>query len=84
MKREKITPDHGVSWYIKWIATAILLIGASFNSLEVTPINSYFMLLGTMLWFIVGMLWYDRAIITLNAMIFAIYLAGLIFYYSYR
>jgi len=84
MKREKVTPDHGASWYLKWIATGIILIGASFNSLEVAPINSYFMLLGSMLWFIVGMLWFDRAIITLNAIIFAIYLVGLIFYYSYR
>ena len=84
MKREKITPDHGPSWYLKCIATGIILIGASFNSLEIVPVNSYFMLLGSLLWFIVGMLWFDRAIITLNSKIFAIYLVGLIFYYSYR
>ena len=51
MKRPKITPAHGPSWYLKWVATIVLLIGASFNSLEIVPINFYFMLTGTALWF---------------------------------
>ena len=78
MKRPKVTPGHGPSWYLKWVATLILLIGASFNSLEIIPVNFYFMLTGTALWFIVGMLWFDRAIITLNAVIFGIYFIGII------
>ena len=84
MKRPKITPDHGASWYLKWIATIAILIGASFNSLEILPVNFYFMLTGTGLWFIVGMLWFDRALITLNAVIFGIYFVGIILHYSYR
>ena len=84
MKRPKVTPGHGPSWYLKWVATLILLIGASFNSLEIIPVNFYFMLTGTALWFIVGMLWFDRAIITLNAVIFGIYFIGIILHYSYR
>tara|TARA_R110002020_G_scaffold79124_3_gene198565 strand:- start:3691 stop:3966 length:276 start_codon:yes stop_codon:yes gene_type:complete len=84
MKRPKVTPAHGPSWYLKWVATIILLIGASFNSLEIIPVNFYLMLTGTALWFIVGMLWFDRAIITLNAVIFGIYFVGIILHYSYR
>ena len=84
MKRPKVTPGHGPSWYLKWVATIVLLIGASFNSLEIIPVNFYFMLTGTALWFIVGMLWFDRAIITLNAVIFGIYFIGIILHYSYR
>jgi len=83
-KRPKITPAHGVSWYLKWIATIVILIGASFNSLEIVPINFYFMLTGTGLWFIVGMLWFDRALITLNSAIFGIHFVGIILHYAYR
>lgn len=80
----KITPSKGLSWYVKWVATIIVLVGAVFNSLEITPVNFYFMLMGTALWFIVGMLWFDRALITLNAVIFGIYFIGLVLHYSYR
>ena len=79
-----ITPSQGLSWYVKWVATIIVLVGAVFNSLEITPVNFYFMLMGTALWFIVGMLWFDRALITLNAVIFGIYFIGLVLHYSYR
>ena len=84
MKRAKITPAHGPSWYLKWLATIVILIGAAFNSLEIVPVNFYFMLTGTGLWFIVGMLWFDRALITLNSVIFGIHFIGIILYYSYR
>tara|TARA_R100000656_G_C3868417_1_gene111566 strand:- start:135 stop:389 length:255 start_codon:yes stop_codon:yes gene_type:complete len=84
MKLEKITPGGGISWYVKWLATIVVLIGASLNSLELIPANYYFMLLGTALWFVVGMLWFDRALITLNAVIFCIYFIGIILHYSYR
>ena len=84
MKWPKVTPSHGGSWYIKWIATITIVVGAVLNSLELSPANFYFMLTGTGLWFIVGMLWFDRALITLNAVIFVIHFIGLVLYYSYR
>jgi|TARA_R100000315_G_C5183944_1_gene106883 hypothetical protein len=84
MKWPKVTPSYGASWYLKWIATIVILIGAVLNSLEIAPINFYFMLTGTGLWFIVGMLWFDRALITLNAVIFVIYFIGIVLHYSYR
>lgn len=84
MKRPKVTPGHGPSWYLKWLATIIILLGAVLNSLEIAPMNFYFMLTGTALWFIVGMLWFDRALITLNAVIFVIYFIGIVLHYSYR
>ncbi len=84
MKWPKVTPSHGGSWYIKWIATITIVVGAVLNSLELSPANFYFMLTGTGLWFIVGMLWFDRALITLNAVIFVIHFIGLVLHYSYR
>ena len=84
MNWRKVTPSHGASWYLKWIATIIILLGAVLNSLEIAPMNFYFMLTGTALWFIVGMLWFDRALITLNAVIYVIYFIGIVLHYSYR
>ena len=84
MKWPKVTPSHGASLYVKWFATITIVVGAVLNSLELSPANFYCMLTGTGLWFIVGMLWFDRALITLNAVIFVIHFIGLVLHYSYR
>ena len=52
MKWPKVTPSHGTSWYVKWLATSTIVVGAVLNSLELVPSNFYFMLTGTALWFI--------------------------------
>ena len=77
----KITPSGGLTWYIKWISSLILLIGMALTSLETTPYNLFFHTLGVFGWFVVGMMWNDRAIIFINAIAFSIYLTGVIKFY---
>ena len=77
----KITPSGGLTWYIKWSSSFILLIGMALTSLETTPYNLFFHTLGVFGWFVVGMMWNDRAIISINAIAFSIYLTGVIKFY---
>ena len=82
-KVKKITPIGDRSWYIKWIATIVIIIGAGLNSFDVQPYSQAVMSVGAGLWLLVGILWYDRALIAVNSAIMAIYLAGVIMYFTY-
>lgn len=75
---DKITPLHDLSWFIKWISSVIILCGMVLTSIEVYPMNLYVHLIGVCGWFIVGMLWHDRALIFLNAVAIAVFIMGII------
>jgi len=79
---KKITPLHDLSWYIKWASSCILLVGMMLTSLEISPYNLYLHLLGVCGWFVVGMLWHDRALIFLNAIAAAVFVMGITKYYT--
>ena len=83
MEVKKVTPTHDLSWYIKWVATAIIIVGACLNSFELQPYSHIVMCVGAGLWLVVGILWYDRALIFVNSAIMAIYLAGLVMFFTY-
>ena len=78
---KKITPLHDLSWYIKWISSFIILIGMTLTSLEMTPYNLLFHTIGLGGWFVVGMLWHDRALIFLNTAAIAVFVMGIVKYY---
>ena len=81
---KKRTPTHDLSWYIKWLATFTIIVGAVFNSFEIVPYNLFIMASGVLLWLLVGLLWFDRALIVLNTAILVIYFSGIIMHFSYR
>ena len=83
LKIKKITPTGDKSWYIKWVATVIIIVGACFNSFDLQPYSHAVMCIGAGLWLIVGILWYDRALIAVNSAIMARYFAGLVMYFTY-
>ena len=68
---EKVTPKGDLSWYIKWTASAFLLVAVMCRSVEEVP-KIYDVILsfaGTSGWAIVGYLWHDRAILSLNVVL---------------
>ena len=81
---KKKTPTHDLSWYIKWLATFTIIVGAVFNSFDIVPYNLFIMASGVLLWLLVGLLWLDRALIVLNTAILVIYFSGIIMHFSYR
>ena len=67
------TPKYTLDWYIKWVASIVILMAMSIRGVDGYQIyDLYLSLVGIMLWGIVSIMWKDRALIMLNG-------AGLIF-----
>ena len=61
------TPNYTLDWYIKWIASAFVLMAMSLRG--VVGLEMYDLVLsivGVALWLVVSLLWKDRALIILN------------------
>ena len=67
------TPKYTIDWYIKWVASIVILMAMSIRGVDGYQIyDLYLSLVGIVLWGIVSIMWKDRALIMLNG-------AGLIF-----
>jgi hypothetical protein len=62
--------------YVKWLATIIQLIGYGLTGLNMTPYNVYLFFLGIFLWFAVGVMWKDKAIMVVHIGAFISLLVG--------
>ncbi|QDC08169.1 MULTISPECIES: DUF6552 family protein [Rhodobacterales] len=51
---------------VKWVATAIQLVGYGLTGLNVVPWNVFAFFVGILLWFAVGVMWKDRAIMVVH------------------
>ncbi len=80
-KLNKQTPTHTIDWYVKWIASIIIVISVILTSNNIYPLNLFFYSAGLSGWFIVALLWNDRALLVVNAVSLALLLNGLISYY---
>tara|TARA_R110001599_G_scaffold192535_1_gene388052 strand:- start:31 stop:288 length:258 start_codon:yes stop_codon:yes gene_type:complete len=78
---KKTTPHKTKDWYLKWAASIILIIGMLFTANNIYPLNLFFHVVGLGGWFIVAMIWNDRALIVINAVSIAILMNGLLHYY---
>jgi len=61
----------GLTWYIKWAATILVLIAVMCRSVDEIPkiYDVAFSWAGTLGWLYVGLQWKDRALIILNSVI---------------
>jgi len=64
-------PDKDLSWYFKWCASVLLLIGLTIRVADIQGdyrfYDNLFSLLGAACWVVVGRLWQDNAILLTNA-----------------
>ena len=80
-KVDSITPKYDVTWYVKWTASIIVLIGITIRASGVTQLQWLDIVcswLGAVGWFYVGFKWNDRALMVLNAVIGIILFAGIL------
>ena len=80
-KLNKQTPTHTLDWYIKWIASVVLVGGVILTSNNIYPLNLMVHAIGMFGWFIVAIIWNDRALLVVNAVSLALLLNGLVSYY---
>ena len=78
---KKITPKGTKDWYIKWIASAFILIAVCFRSVGIAEFDLWFSLIGTAGWATVGYLWHDRALVLLNGTLTVLLIMGLMKFY---
>ena len=76
-----ITPKGDITWYIKWISSIITLVAVTIRASGLTELHWIDVLgswMGAVGWFIVGMMWKDRALILLNGVIGVILFSALL------
>jgi hypothetical protein len=64
---------------LKWVATAMLIVGALTTALNIYPLNILLNTLGGILWSTAGVLMKDKPLITVNATLTIIYGLGAIY-----
>jgi hypothetical protein len=62
---------------LKWTASIIQIFGYAATAFGMTPLNIYLFLVGLIGWFIVGVLWNDRAIMLIHIIALGAMLIGL-------
>jgi len=61
------TPKHTLDWYVKWVASILVLCAMSLRGIEGLQMYDLgFSIVGITLWLWVSIIWQDRALIILN------------------
>ncbi len=61
---------------VKWVATVVQLIGYGLTGMNIVPWNVFAFVVGIALWFAVGVMWKDRAIMLVHVGAFISLTAG--------
>jgi hypothetical protein len=80
-KIDSVTPKYDITWYVKWAASIIVLVGITIRSSGVTQLQWIDIVcswIGAVGWFYVGFKWNDRALMVLNGVIGVILFAGIL------
>jgi len=78
---KSVTPYYTADWYIKWIASIIVLFAVAIRSSGVPELQIWDIFLswvGAVMWAVVGFMWKDRAILLLNGVLGLMLFSGLI------
>jgi hypothetical protein len=67
-----------IVFYLKWVATAITIVGAVCTSINMYPLGPALLNLGAFVWLIVSIMWREWSLIVINATLLLIYTVGLI------
>ena len=61
------TPKYTIDWYLKWVASALILTSMAVRGIpELVVVDLTSSILGVFLWLLVSIIWKDRALIILN------------------
>jgi hypothetical protein len=63
---------------LEWTSTAVLLVGVYLTAVNIYPINVYISLVGNFGWLVVAVLWRKWSLLTVQLVIVALYLYGML------
>ena len=73
------TPKQTVDWYVKWVASTILLTAMVIRSADISnTIDTILSFVGCLGWLFVAIIWKDRALVMLNSVACFILLTGIL------
>ena len=67
-----------LDFYLKWLATFVIVLATLANAFDVVPLNKILFLLGCGLWAWVGILWRQPSLWSLNIFCGVVYIVGLL------
>ena len=70
-----------ITFYLKWIATVVLIIGTGVNSLGYYPEGPIILVLGGVFWTAVSIIWKETSLIVTNTVMLLTGIGGLILHY---
>lgn len=77
----KVTPTHDITWFIKWIATTLLLVATAARTTGIFPTLDLFLTaIGAAGWAWVGYRWKDRALLVVNCVALVMLVGGILRY----
>jgi hypothetical protein len=65
-------------WLLEWGSTFVLIIGVTLTAFNVFPLNVYLSLAGNFGWFVLSVYWKKWSLVTVQVIVSAIYVVGLI------
>ena len=78
----KLSPTHTKDWYVKWVASIVLIVAQAFTSVGgLEPYNLILFFVGLSGWLLVAYWWHDRALIIVNSVGIFINITGVLNYY---
>lgn len=63
---------------LEWSSTVVLLIGVYLTAVNIYPMNVYISLVGNFGWLVVAVLWRKWSLLTVQLVIVALYLYGML------
>ena len=72
---------HSITWYVKWLATCVLVLGTLVNGLGYHPLGPMILIVGAIMWLYVGIIWRENAVIATNTFMALAGIIGLLFGY---
>jgi hypothetical protein len=67
-------------WYIKWVASIVLIIAIILSSNNMYPYYMYVQSVGIALWLVVSFIWNDKALIVVNSIGLTLIVNGIVKY----
>jgi hypothetical protein len=72
-----LQPTRPISFYVKWVASIVQIMGYAATAFGMTPLNIYLFLIGLVGWLAVGIFWNDRAIMLIHFIALGAMIVGL-------
>jgi hypothetical protein len=70
-----------LTWYLKWVATVVLIAGTAVNSAGFYPAGPLILLLGGVMWLIVSIRWKEPSLIVSNLVMTLASIGGMAYAY---